>query len=719
MQWFLWLMQSAIEKESRSFAIKVVTRSTIKEMKAITYLRSLPAQMILGFVVVVILTAVTVGLPAIWLIRDQLNRQAWSQVDQGRRATEALYAAKQSEVEGFALLTSQRPTLRELLTREDRLPLENYLLTLQEGVGLDFVVVCDSQLATIASTKDLPFEVTCKDTGAGSFQIVAQGGTLHAWLTAAHPIENGAKVIVGVALDEDFAILMQDQTGLEHTIWADEEPVATSFPVNISQLSGLLHRSTEPDDEERVTFELEGQPFYATTIELNEAGLKAELALGVAGITATQRRLVWVLVISILIVAAGGSVLGVFLARRISQPLVHLAETATRFSQGDLSSSVAVEARLREVVQVAKALDGARIDLLRTLTSLQKEKAWINHLLESIVEGIVTLDPSGRITFFSNGAERVTGWSRDEVLNRSCDDIFQLAETEVPFSAFIPSPGRVNKIVVEMATGRQATLSVTGAQMAPSEVGEAERVLVFRDVSEEEAIHRLLGHFLANVAHEFRTPLSALAASIELLVDQATDLSPPELEELLISLHLGTLGLQTLVDNLLESASIEAGRFRVSPQRADLGKIIAEATRIMKPLLDKYEQRLIVELPAAIPVVLADTRRTVQVLVNLLSNASRYGPSEAEITLQATPYDGWVRVEVKDQGPGIPPEYREDIFRRFVYPEIQSDSAQFGAGLGLSVVKAVVEAHGGKVGVGDRLGGGSTFWFTLPIAENQ
>ena len=135
-----------------------------------------------------------------------------------------------------------------------------------------------------------------------------------------------------------------------------------------------------------------------------------------------------------------------------------------------------------------------------------------------------------------------------------------------------------------------------------------------------------------------------------------------------------------------------------------------------KPLLDKRGQRLTVELPAAIPTVEADPRRTVQVLVNLLSNASKYGPEHSAIAVEAVARDGSVRVSVADRGPGIPPEYRRRLFRRFVPPSPGSNDAQYGTGLGLSVVKAIVEAHGGRVGVDDRQGGGSIFWFTLPKA---
>ena len=105
--------------------------------------------------------------------------------------------------------------------------------------------------------------------------------------------------------------------------------------------------------------------------------------------------------------------------------------------------------------------------------------------------------------------------------------------------------------------------------------------------------------------------------------------------------------------------------------------------------------------------------------MNLLSNASKYGPDHAEIVVGVGSEDRWARVTVADRGPGIPPEYRKVLFRRFVPPSPSTDHAQYGTGLGLSVVKAIVEAHGGRVGVEDRRSGGSVFWFTLPMANER
>jgi len=693
--------------------------------KSLLYGRSLRTQMILSFIALVLLTAAAGGLPAIWLIRSQLDRQAWAQVDQGNRTAFALYAAKQSEVANLATLTAQRPTLQTLLVQEDQTALTSYLGDLQAVAGFDMATVCASGGLVAAYPEETPFVHLCETKEPDGYYVLTEEEPPQVWLLASHAVggdnTHSGRVIVGGALDNEFAMQMRAQTGLEHSLFVRGQPVATSFSRDIGFLATISRQpvdSPPTDLPKRDAFKLDGQPYYAARLSLDEDVLDAEVALAVGSIAATQRRLVLTLVASIVAVAGVASVLGTLLARRFSQPLVRLAESAATLSSGDLDQPVPAEAQVREVELVAHALDSARIDLQRTLAHLRKERDWGEHLLESIVEGIMTLDRLRQISFFSSGAERITGWTRDDVLGRHIDEVFKLTDEGTPFGQHIPLPGQKRIITVEVAGGRQATLAITGAKLPPSEADKAEEALVFRDVSEEEAINRLLGHFMSSVAHEFRTPLSALAASIELLLDQAPDLSAAELYELLTSLHLGVLGLQTLIDNLLESASIEARRFRVSPRPSDLAEIIAEAIQTMDPLLKKYGQRLVVELPTSIPLVLADHRRTAQVMVNLLSNASRHGPDDAEINIGVNVIADCVRVSVADRGPGIPAKRRDDVFRRFVRPGAEDETSKAGARLGLSVVKAIVDAHGGQVGVDDRPDGGAVFWFTLPLASH-
>jgi len=244
-------------------------------------------------------------------------------------------------------------------------------------------------------------------------------------------------------------------------------------------------------------------------------------------------------------------------------------------------------------------------------------------------------------------------------------------------------------------------------------------VLVLRDLTEEQAAKNLQSNFLGNISHEFRTPLSALNASVELLLEDLEELSYAEIAQLLNSIHFSVTGLQTLIDNLLESTSIEAGQFHIRRRKTNLHQVADEALHVMRPLLTRRQQTLTRYIPRRLPIVKVDPTRLTQVLVNLISNASKYSPigSTIELTLRVD-HKSTFYVMVADSGPGIPETNREDIFRRYVRLG-DKDEAQYGVGLGLSVVKAIIEQHGGQITVEDRPGGGSIFWFTLPVEESE
>jgi PAS domain S-box-containing protein len=682
--------------------------------------------LILSIFGVVIITASVVGLPAMFFFRQQLDRQAWTQVTRGRLAAQAAYKAQRDQLTNLANLAAQRPTLIQLLPTGNHSALEEYLNTMRMGAGLDHILVCSLNGQLIAHTGDeIPVDI-CNDPSIHSFLELPRGETSQVILTGRQSIINNGitlgEIIVGLDVDQGFLAQMGAETGLEHSLLINGQYTTSSLTSNPQELANIDRRQISIPSSGEATynrFEAFNRPFYAARQPLGESGLEVEVALDVSDVAAAQRRLFWILTGGIVTIAALGAAFGSILSRYLSLPLVNLADAASRISQGDLQSPITVDTHVYEEAMVAQALESARINLQHTLTDLEQEKEWSNQLLESIVEGIMTLDNQHRITFFSHGAERITGWSREEVLGHLCDEIFHLADSKAPFSQFIPAPGQRNKIVVELADGHWASLSVTGARLAPAEAGEAEIAIVFRDVSSEEIIHHLLGQYIANVSHEFRTPLAALAASVELLLEEDSDYSPEETAELLSSLHLGILSLQTLVDNLLESASIEAGHFRVSCRPYSLVKIIEEASATMQPLLEKYEQRLVIDLPNDMPLVRIDPRRTGQVLINLLSNASKYGPPDEDIILSASNTNDFVRVNISDRGPGVSAENRDDLYRRFVYPQANPDNLKIGAGLGLSVVKAIVEAQGGQTGLEDRPSGGSTFWFTLPTVREE
>lgn len=690
-------------------------------------LSGLVVQMVAGFVSLLVIISLAIGLPTMLLVQNQVERQAWARVEQGNRVTHALYDAWLRRTSDIALLTSQRPSLPALLSDRSDGRLSNYLQDLRQGTETDVLLVCDQALGlreAVGEVEPKDLLVFCSLQDETDLMIVTQGPMPTAWLAAAHQIGEKSlglgQIVAGIKLDDEFVGQMSLQTGLQHTLIIGEQAIASSLPGGASAWKRVAREAvadtTIPPAEEPAHLFFDERPYFSSRLRIAESALIDEAAVEIADIAASARRLMWTLAGSISMVFFAGSLVSTLMARRIGQPLARLVDAAEAIRAGNLDTSLVVPAKVREVNLVSQALESARTELQLTLTELEQSKAWTDELLKALSEGIVSLDEDGRITFFSTGAENITGHTQADALGRLCDELFLPAEDGTPFSQFIPLPGQRAKIHLAPKNGRQMTLAMTSALLGTQGSERVETVIVMRDISQGELVHRLLGQFLANITHEFRTPLSALVASTELLLDQYPDLSHSELQELLSSLHIGLASLQTLIDNLLESASLEAGHFRVYPRATDLGGIFAEAIRMIQPLIEKRRQWLSIEMPADIPQVLADSRRVSQVLVNLLSNASAYSPDDTEVGLNATVAGNSIKVTVSDCGPGIPKGDRPQLFDRFPTKPLEDRHTHHGAGLGLSVVKAIVEAHHGQVGVDDRAGGGSVFWFTLPLA---
>lgn len=219
---------------------------------------------------------------------------------------------------------------------------------------------------------------------------------------------------------------------------------------------------------------------------------------------------------------------------------------------------------------------------------------------------------------------------------------------------------------------------------------------------------------LATVAHELRGPLTALAASSELLAEDFQKLEPEQVKSMLGAMHRRTLWLQGLVENLLCAANIRQGRLRLFRQSMLLTDLLDDVDAVVEPLLSQRGQRLRTRAATQLPHVLGDSRRLGQVLVNLILNASKFGAMNTPIDLVISSRSGSVQLAVADRGPGVALEDAERVFEPYFRGQATA-SANDGVGLGLSVVKSIVEAHGGLVGVDTRRGGGARFWFSLPI----
>jgi PAS domain S-box-containing protein len=333
-------------------------------------------------------------------------------------------------------------------------------------------------------------------------------------------------------------------------------------------------------------------------------------------------------------------------------------------------------------------------------------------LFDSIPEGIILLDENVVITHINKVAIHLLGCEGKDVEGLSLQKVIPSLDKKF-IEKSLPLVSQIETIIAHSTQDQEMILAVSSTHL--EDVFPHKQVLVLRDVTAAQAGQQLQTYFLANITHEFRTPLSALKASVELILESLGEVTQSELERLLRSVHYSVAGLQTLIDNLLESASIESGHFRIHPCEARLSEIIGEAVRIMAPLLQRREQGLQIEMDWSLPLLTLDPTRITQVIVNLLSNASKYSPTGKGIQIKVSSTNNrQLKIAVVDQGAGLSPHERENLFKKFVRLS-DSTGGQFGVGLGLSVVKTIVEMHGGTVGVDENPQGGSVFWFTLPM----
>jgi signal transduction histidine kinase len=337
-------------------------------------------------------------------------------------------------------------------------------------------------------------------------------------------------------------------------------------------------------------------------------------------------------------------------------------------------------------------------------------------VLGGIVEGVYAVDKNRIISYLNPQAARLLGVTAEQAVGRFCGDVLKPRDVDGqrPCDTACPilrarSDGSAKAIEqLEARPGEVRTAVITSASPA-----DGLQVQVIRDETELEAVRRARDSVLANISHEFRTPLAAQLASIELLLAGIEDMPRAQQRELVASLERGTLRLTQLIDNLLESVRIESGQLAIRQQSVVLAEVVEDACALVGSLLAQRRQLLEVNIPAELPPVSGDKTRLTQVFVNLLANANKFAPEESVVRIGADITDGTVRTWVEDEGAGPAAGDSEQLFARFGRGGAEPEPA--GLGLGLWLVKSIIDRHGGTV-VFERTAAGRTrFSLTLPL----
>jgi signal transduction histidine kinase len=424
-----------------------------------------------------------------------------------------------------------------------------------------------------------------------------------------------------------------------------------------------------------------------------------------------DRLLLTALVLALLAVLAG-AVLGQFVAG----PVQDLTEAALRLAEGDFSTSIPVGGTA-EVGALARTMEDMRRNLVNLTGTLRRREAEAQGVLAGIVEGVFAVDRDRNIRYLNPQAARLLGVDPQAAVGRFCGDLLKPLHVNGvrPCEADCPilrarttgTAQSLERLAINETAPRTTIITSSG-------MVEGLQVQVLRDETELEAVRRARDSVLANISHEFRTPLAAQQASIELLRDGLHTMQPAAREKLVISLERGSLRLTRLIDNLLESVRIESGQLSIRHQSVSLGEVILDAQALIESLLAQREQTLEVELPDNLPLVRGDKTRLTQVFVNLIANANKFSPDGSVLRIGATVAATRVEAWVEDEGPGVPEGDANTVFERF-RRGADAEPEPGGLGLGLWIVKSVIERHGGTIVVQRTPEQRTRFSITLPI----
>ena len=355
----------------------------------------------------------------------------------------------------------------------------------------------------------------------------------------------------------------------------------------------------------------------------------------------------------------------------------------------------------------------ARVDALVRWNGLleraQKAEASVLQLLEHAPDPLFSVDGQHRITYANGEAERAIGDDAQTLLGRSLSDVLPTLRLDQ-----IPDALRTSLPLPDVEV-RGQIFSPT-IRSLPSD-RHAGLTIGLRDVTARRLKESRRLDFYSMIAHDLRSPLSAMLMRTDLMLRGRRGVLSAEVIADLRKMDGHMRNLVALINDFLDFARLEEASHKMERSPVDLASLMTEIVDEFRPLVENTRQQIQLETSGEPAVVLGDRRRLQQVVTNLVANAIKFTPAGGNIIVRAhTRADRWCEVMVEDDGPGIPPKILPTLFQRYTRaPHSPADAG--GTGLGLLIVREIVEAHGGTVGVDSTVGTGSRFWFRVPAMD--
>ena len=415
---------------------------------------------------------------------------------------------------------------------------------------------------------------------------------------------------------------------------------------------------------------------------------------------------------------------GAFLAapirhQRVSVGHILLGKEKSRgeFSRDDEDTLVMFAAQAALVIANARRYRDER-----------RARAELETLINTSPVGVAVFDGrTGAPVSFNREARRMVDGLTDpdqppeqllETLTVRRDDGREVSLAELPMAQLLSAGEtlRAEELTLSVPDGRSIAVLVNVTPMLTEEGKVESAVVTLQDMTPLKEMERLRAEFLGMVSHELRTPLTSIKGSADTLLESFNSLDSAEMVQFIRIIKTQTERMRDLISDLLDVARIETGTLPVTPGPVEVGTLVDEARNTF--LTGAGRRNITIDMELSLPWVMADRRRIVQVLCNLLTNAARYSSDSSTIRVNASLRDDSVAMSVTDEGRGVSPEEMPLLFRKFSRPEGKGREGEAAdTGLGLAICKGIVEAHGGRIWAeSDGVGLGATFTFTVPVA---
>lgn len=501
--------------------------------------------------------------------------------------------------------------------------------------------------------------------------------------------------------------------GVRVTIIAPDGTVLGDSDVSRESLSGVANHSDRPEVIEAVrtgrgssmrSSTTIGIPFIYVASRLDD-GRILRVAMPMSNLEALIAGLRQRLLLSILVCAGMTLVFGYMVYVFVSRPLQRLADASHSLAVGNLDSNIPVSGD-RDLAIVGSALNAMASKLKLKIAELEEDKRRIETIIAAMSTGVVVFDLSARVVVSNEEAGRLFEISAG-LSGRTPLELLRNPNMDAIIRAALKGDAEP---AIEVVTGSGRVLLAKAAPVRTAAGSTELAVMAVHDLTEIRRTEKMRKEFVANVSHEFKTPLTAIRGFAETLASEPPP-DPQTSHEFLLAIERNSALLQALVDNLLILAKLESEP-PIEREWLDIRAIIDELLRLRRHQIQ--EKNIRVEIECEPGEICVDGARLIRAVSNLLDNAIHYNRDNGSIRITGCPTSKGFELAVSDTGPGIPREDLFRIFERFYRVEKSRVRSAGGTGLGLAIVKHAVESQGGTVSVSSRLGGGSTFTIFFP-----